>query len=107
MDQEPVEKLRDFKELDVAEKTRAVLGAVMEPVSREMVFEFAGIDYSALDPESQGRVDDVFNNVNTTEGGRYILNDEGRKVLENEVDMKSVHGAIAQVLLAWWEEKKD
>lgn len=103
-------QLKNFNDLDIAEKLRSVLGAVMEPVTKEMAYGFAGVDYTQLDNESRNKVDNVFNDENVEQSGnsefKYRLNDDARNILATEVDMISVHGAISDVLLAWWNEKK-
>ncbi len=103
-------QLKTFDSLFVDEKIRAILGAVMEPVSKEMVYNFAGVNYAELDGEFKNKVDASFDDqdVEQSVGSeiKYRLNKDARKVLATEIDMESVHGVIADVLFSWWEEKK-
>lgn len=94
---------RDFKDLTDSEKIRAILGAVREPVSKNLAIELADVDYGILDEKDKKIIDGIFfeNNVekNVVEGEqRYILNDDGKLKLESETNMYTVHGQIADIL---------
>jgi len=102
----------DFKSLGNKEKVVAVLGAVEEPVSRDLVLDFSGIDYDRLKQEEKIEVNSAFNEIGvdktqSEEGEKYILNSEGRLKIDKHIDMTTVHGAIADVLMEWWEETKE
>ncbi len=92
---------RSFNALSHPEKVRAILGTVFEPVSRDQVIEFSGLDYENLGEEERAEVDAVFteDQVAKTEGEKYILKDEAKSDLEGAVDIHSVHGQISDVII--------
>lgn len=94
----------EYRSLGEADKMRAILGAVMEPVSKQLALDLSGIQYDQLDDATKAKVDSVFSEegVETTnvEGvSKYRLGDEGRESLNTAVEMKSVHKAIADKML--------
>jgi len=98
--------LRDFKDLNIAEKVRAILGTVEEPVSKDFALKLGGINYKELDETGKKLVDTTFTGdsvveTKTESEQRYMLNEAGRLKLEGEVNMSTVHGVIADVL---WKE---
>lgn len=97
---EVVQPTRDFKDLSDSEKVQAILGAVEEPVSKDFALELGGVDYESLNPEDKTKVDRVFTDESVEKTGvdgeqRYMLNSSGRSNLESEVNIATVHGAIA------------
>ena len=98
--------LREYSSLDDKDKVHAILGAVLEPVSKQFAIGLSGINYEEMDDEQRIKVDSIFTRVGieTTEesvGTKYRLSDEEREKLSRRVDMKTVHGAMADKL--WGE----
>ncbi len=94
----------EYKQLSNADKIRAILGAVMEPVSKELAISLSQIDYNELEIEEKATVDAVFlgQGVETSKVGetdKFRLGDEEREKLTESVDIKSVHAAIADKML--------
>lgn len=95
--------VRTYDTLEQDQKVRAILGAVMEPVSKKFALELSGVDYANLDDDEREKVDAVFGEegieTSEDESTKYRLNDSGREKLEKSVDMKSVHKQIADNLM--------
>lgn len=87
-----------YDQLNIDEKIKALLGVVLEPVSREEVLGFAGIDYDRLGEQQRVAVDAVFASpdVNQTNSQEplFILNDDAREVLFQAIDSSSVNNRI-------------
>lgn len=95
--------LKEYDSLNTDERVYAVLGAVAEPVSKQLAIELSGINYDSLDNEQKAKIASVFNDesLEITEKNSvnlYLLSPEGRAKLGKSVDMKTVHSAIAAVL---------
>lgn len=95
----------EYSFLTAPDKVRAILGAVMEPVSKQLAIELSQIDYEGLDDEMKAKVDAVFleNDVESTieeETHKFKLGDNSREKLQESIDMKSVHKVIADKILA-------
>jgi hypothetical protein len=98
----------EYGSLDEADKMRAILGAVMEPVTKQLAIDLSQIDYDKLDDKTKAKVDAVFSEQGieiSKDGGNEIfrLGDEGREKLATAVEMKSVHKAIADKMLGDFE----
>lgn len=52
--------MRQFSKLKPEEKVKAILGGVLEPVTREQALRFAQIDYEKLEDNEKKEVDAVF-----------------------------------------------
>lgn len=94
----------EYTSLGEADKMRAILGAVIEPVSKQLAIDLSGINYGELDDEMKAKVDAVFSeegveNSKDGETYKFRLGDEGRAKLAGSVEMKSVHKAIADKML--------
>jgi hypothetical protein len=90
--------------LSDADKIRAILGAVMEPVSKQLAIDLSQIDYDKLNDEAKAKVDAVFSeqDVESSKDGetdKFRLGDKGREKLATAVEMKSVYGTIADKIL--------
>jgi hypothetical protein len=94
----------EYGSLSETDKIRAILGAVMEPVSKQLAIDLSQIDYDKLDDEAKARVDAVFSEqgIESSKDGetdKFRLGDGGREKLAETVEMKSVHKAIADKIL--------
>jgi hypothetical protein len=96
---------RGYEDLNAPEKVRAILGAVMEPVSKSQVVEFSGLDYEELEDEEKAEVDAIFQSEEVDRSGeegreKYVLGTKARQALGTTVDMKTVHGRISDAIIA-------
>lgn len=99
--------MRNFKELSDSEKVRAVLATVHEPVTKEMVFDFAGIDTATLQEEQQKELEGLVNSTRVDQPEGYQGPEKYWFPLETQqsvieglgIDGKSVHARIAEVLM--------
>ncbi len=94
---------RDYSSLSEEEKIRAILGAVIEPVSKQFALDLSGIDYDRLNTEMKERINNLFDDDEVkkeiVDGDcKYILNELGRERLAGNIDMRSVHSIIADKL---------
>jgi hypothetical protein len=99
-----VPTIRSFGDLNIAERVHAVLGAVKEPVSRQLALDFSGVNYDELKDDERKAVDSVFSGeeivtTHVEDADRYWLNDDAKTKLATSVDMKSVSGQIANKML--------
>jgi len=103
MEQSEVPVKREYDNLNDSEKVTAILAVVMEPVSKPFAIELSGVDYSHLDEKAKKEVDELFTSegmevAKVGEDIRYRLGDKARESLSTGIDMKSVHGKIADKL---------
>lgn len=94
----------EYTSLGEADRMRAILGAVMEPVSKQLAIDLSGIDYDKIDDETRAKVDAIFSEegIESSKDGetdKFRLGDEGREKLAGTVEMKSVHKAISDKML--------
>lgn len=95
---------REYNTLDDDEKVNAISGAVFEPVSKQFAIELSGINYDGMEDEQRAKVELVFAQAGieaAEDNGvtKYRLGDKEREKLDMDVDMKTVHGAIADKIL--------
>jgi hypothetical protein len=103
---------QEFSMLSAPEKVHAILGAVYEPVSKELVFNFAGVNVDELDEGTKEQIEALFNNdevVKVESNGllKYQLSPDAAEKLGKAVDMVSVHTVIANNLLDFWDKGMD
>lgn len=107
MTENTIGTLKPFNDLDEGEKIRAILATVREPVTRDLLFHFAGIDPLALMPEQVTSLDLIISENKAELSADYIGPDKFWVPLEKQessikdlgVDGKTVHGQIADVLM--------
>jgi len=51
---------REFSELTSVEKVAAILGASLEPVSKELAIDLAGIDITSIDEDTKIELEELF-----------------------------------------------
>jgi len=91
----------EYSSLSASGKVRAILCAVMEPVTPGGAVELSGVKYDQLDDKEKAEVKAVFSeeDIENVFNYLFIMNDEGRQRLAETVDMRSVHQAISDQLL--------
>lgn len=92
--------LRSFDQLNKDEKVEAILSAVMEPVSKELALDFAGIEYSSLSESDREKIDAIFNKYQSQADDKYIVDDNRRTELSMSLNLQSVHAKIANNIWA-------
>lgn len=98
-----------FEALSPFDKVRAILSAVMEPVSQDFALELTGIDLEGLPEEEKSKIQSLFGQtmessdevvISSKDGtSLYIASDSTRTDMKNRVDMQSVHSKIADKLM--------
>jgi hypothetical protein len=97
--------LKSYNELDVSQKLKAVISTIKEPLGKDSILHFAGIDLTTLEDEDKKALEQVFNTTKIDEENKdsekywVPLDKQGQVHKELGVDAKTVHGQISDVMM--------
>lgn len=87
--------LRPFDQLNKDEKIEATLAALENHASKELVFDYAGIDPESLGESELEKINTVFSRNQSEEEGKYIASQMTKDKLSQSIDMGTVYAKIA------------
>lgn len=101
-------QMREFDHLNNPEKVKAVLATVHEPVSRQLAFELASVQFPKLNKGDRQGVEVVFTetvvSLSDPKGRQkfwYPMDRREAVLTEIDVDQRSVESHIADVLISY------
>ena len=103
---ENIGAVRPFGDLQDEDRVRAILATVREPVSKEMIFDFAGVDAVSAQSETLMQIESIMAEykVEQPEGPDKFwvpLEKQEESIKNLGVDWTTVRGQIADIL---WKE---
>lgn len=92
-----------FPELpDPVRKVEAVLATVRQPVSKQMILDFAGVDLTQVDDAQRQEIEKIFEKwkVDGSDDLFWVPTEQQAEVIQSiGVESKSVHGQITKIIM--------